>query len=295
MTAVRSAAIVVVVARSTPLMSSTLLRSHEVDREVALDRDRELRQQVLVLLAGVEQHVLAQRLGLVGIGGLDLGDLRDERRVEMLGDVGVLGETLHRLPQVQLLLLERGVVLAQLVLAVVERLDDRVEMRLRRLVAVEVVAELVAERDQAQQLVGAGGLLRVEVLDRAPQVHEGRRDLAALGERTLLHGPDRRGEQPVRRVGRGLDVGVAHLADVGRLLREGGAVHVERHDALDVGGDLLVQRRQRRGVDRHHAGRLRRGDRGHRLGRGERELGVRWGQGLTFSAHRCSSAVLAST
>ncbi len=45
---------------------------HEVDGQVALDRDGLLRQQVLVLLAHVEQHVVAQRLGLLGIGGLDL-------------------------------------------------------------------------------------------------------------------------------------------------------------------------------------------------------------------------------
>ena len=59
MTAVRSAEIVVVVARSTPLISSRLFLRTRSDREVALDRHGELGEQVLVLLADVEQHVLA--------------------------------------------------------------------------------------------------------------------------------------------------------------------------------------------------------------------------------------------
>ena len=101
-----------------------------------------------------------------------------ERGVELLRDVDVLREPLHRLPEVHLLLLERGVVLAQLVLAVVERLDDGVDVRLRALVLAEVVEDLVAERDHAEQLLGAGRLLGVEVLDGAPQVEQGRRDLA---------------------------------------------------------------------------------------------------------------------
>ena len=46
----------------------------DVDGEVVLDRHGELGQQVLVLLPDVEQDVLAQRLGLVGVGGLEVGD-----------------------------------------------------------------------------------------------------------------------------------------------------------------------------------------------------------------------------
>ena len=87
-------------------------------------------------------------------------------------------EPLHRLPEVHLLLLERGVVEAQLVLTVVERLDDPVEVRLRALVLAEVVDELVAERDHAEQLLDARRLLRVEVLDGAAQIEQRRRDLA---------------------------------------------------------------------------------------------------------------------
>ncbi|MPN34045.1 hypothetical protein SDC9_181537 [bioreactor metagenome] len=42
----------------------------DVDRQVALDRDRQLREQVLVLLADVEEHVLVEHLGLLRIGEL---------------------------------------------------------------------------------------------------------------------------------------------------------------------------------------------------------------------------------
>ena len=66
-----------------------------------------------------------------------------------------------------------GVVLAQLVLAVIQGRDDRVDLALARLVLAEVVLEPVAERDDAEQLVGreqVALLLRVEVLDRAAQL-----------------------------------------------------------------------------------------------------------------------------
>ena len=55
----------------------------QVDRQVALDRDGLLGEQVLVLLAHVEQHVVAQRLGLLGVGHLDLR--RSSRRAPRRG------------------------------------------------------------------------------------------------------------------------------------------------------------------------------------------------------------------
>src|SRR5439155_16828238 len=103
---------------------------------------------------------------------------------EMLGDVDVLSETLHRLPQMHFFLLERRVVLPELVLTVVERLHDRVEMLLRALVLAEVVDELVAERDQSEQLLDTARLGRVEVLDGAAQIEQRRRDVPSL---TPLH------------------------------------------------------------------------------------------------------------
>ena len=90
----------------------------------------------------------------------------------MLGEIDVLAEPLHRLPEMHLLLLQRRVVLAEFVLALVQRVQDRVEVGLRALVAVEVVAELVAEGNEAEQLLDPGRLLRVEILDRPPQVEQ---------------------------------------------------------------------------------------------------------------------------
>ena len=192
----------------------------EVDREVALDRDRLLGQQVLVLLAHVEQHVVAQRLRPLGIGRLDLGDLRGERGVESLGDVDVLGEPLHRLPEMHLLLLERRVVLAQLVLAVVERLDDRVDVRLRALVLAEVVARSCrrtgSSRGACLAPVACFGSRSSIVRRRSISVAG---DLGALAQRTVLHRAHRRREQPVRRLGRRTDVVVAHRGDVARPSR----------------------------------------------------------------------------
>ncbi len=49
-----------------------------------------------------------------------------------------------------LLLVERGVVAQQLVLAAVEAGDDGFDVVLRRLVAAEVVVDLVAEGDLAE-------------------------------------------------------------------------------------------------------------------------------------------------
>ena len=153
--------------------------AYEIDREVALDRHRQLRQQILVLLSDVEQHVVLERLGAFGIGCLDLGDPRRERCVEVLDDVHVLRESLHRLPELQLLLLERGVVLAELVLALVQGIQDRIDVGLRALVAVEVVAQLIAERNDAEQLAYARRLRGIEALDGLAQVEQRLRDLGA--------------------------------------------------------------------------------------------------------------------
>src|SRR5690606_25192997 len=116
---------------------------------------------------------------------LELGDLRGELGVEALRDEDVLVEARHRVPEVLLLEVERGVVLAELVLAVVERLDDRVELLLRALVAAEVVLDLAAERDEAEELLADARLARVEVLDRAAQLQQRLAHLRAVGDAAL--------------------------------------------------------------------------------------------------------------
>ena len=143
-----------------------------------------------------------------------------EARVEPLGDVDVLVEPRHRVPELLLLQVERGVVLAELVLAVAQRVQDAVEVALGALVLAEVVGDLVAERDHPEQLLGAGGLLRVEVLDRPAQLEQRRADLGPLGQAALLERLDRRLQQPVGGLGGLADVAVAHGAHVGGLRGE---------------------------------------------------------------------------
>src|SRR5207253_10670715 len=63
-------------------------------------------------------------------------------------EVEVLLEPIHDGPQVELLLLDCGIVLEQLVLPTVERLHDRVEMTLGRLVLTEVIAQPVARSEE---------------------------------------------------------------------------------------------------------------------------------------------------
>ena len=237
----------------------------QVDRQIGLDRDRHLGEQVLVLLADVEEHVLTERFCSLGVGRLDLGDLGSEGGVEVLGEVDVLPEPLHRLPEVGLLLFERGVVLAELVLPLVQRVEDRVEVRLRALVPVEVVPQLVAEGDHPEELLDPGCFLGVEVLDGVAQLQQRVRDLGTLVEPTFRHRLHRPLQHAVADLGRGADVGVAHRADALGLGRELGGLGVEADEAVDVLARHLVEPGQRRCVQRHHARRGGGLDGRHRL------------------------------
>ena len=60
-------------------------------------------------------------------------------------------EPIHYGPQVDFLLLDRSIVLEQLVLPTVERLHDRVEMTLGRLVLAKVIPQPVAHRQQSEE------------------------------------------------------------------------------------------------------------------------------------------------
>ena len=143
--------------------------------------------------------------------------------------------------------LDGRVVLAQLVLTGVEGLDDRVELLLRRLVALEVRRQLVAERDHPEDLastleVGFGG---VELGHGAPQLGQraghpglGVTALAALGAGQCLRRPV---EHAVGDARAGDDLPLAHTRDVGDLVLEGGAVRVLRRQLLGEGDGLGAQ------------------------------------------------------
>ena len=82
-------------------------------------------------------------------------------------------------------------------------------------------------------------------LDRAPEVEQrGRRPCRPRSAVRCCIARTGDCEQPVRRVGRGADVVVAHRAHVAGLGREVGRVDVEREDRVDVLVDLGVERGQ---------------------------------------------------
>src|SRR5207237_3882126 len=119
----------------------------ELERQVTLGADGELGGEILRFLANVKEAVLAQRLRPLRILLLHLLDASIECGIHPASEVEVLLESIHDGPQVELLLLDCGIVLEQLVLPTVERLDDRVEMTLGRLVLSEVIAQPVAQRE----------------------------------------------------------------------------------------------------------------------------------------------------
>ena len=115
-----------------------------------------------------------------------------QARVEPLGDVDVLVEPGHRVPQVLLLEVERGVVLAELVLAVAQGVQDAVEVALRPTGTCGSSRSTLSPNGiMPEELLGAGGLLGVEVLDGPAQLEQGRADLRPLGQAALLQRLDR--------------------------------------------------------------------------------------------------------
>jgi len=232
-----------------------------------------LGQQVLVLLPHVEQHVLVEGLGLGGVVGLQFGDVGGQLRVELLGDVDVLVQPAHRRPELLLLHVEGHVVLGQLVLALAERVQDRVEVLLAVLVLAEVVLDRLAEREDAQDLLrGLLGLARIQVLDGAAQLEERLAHLRAVGEAAAVDLADRRLQHAVALLGGLLDVGVAHRA-------HGGGLRLELRRLRLLGGhrgeELVDLRVEHRPLLRGHRGRHLGGGRGRhdlrRRGRLQRE------------------------
>jgi hypothetical protein len=75
-----------------------------------LHDDRQLSQQILALLAHVEQRVFFERPSLLGIGSLECGDGPRQRLIQPSRHEHVLLESgLHR-PQIRSLLFQGGIV-----------------------------------------------------------------------------------------------------------------------------------------------------------------------------------------
>jgi hypothetical protein len=188
----------------------------------------------------------------------------------MAADSRVLVQPGHRVPELLLLQVQRGVVLAELVLAVPECVQDPLEVALCALVLAEVVLDLVPERDHPEQFLGPGGLLRVQVLDRTAELEQGLAHRRALGQSAALQRLHRRGQQPIGALRGVPDVRVAHAAHVGRLRGELGRARRGRHQRGEEGVDLRVQPGQRGRIHRRRqAGRGRRRDRLRRRGRSQ--------------------------
>ena len=223
-----------------------------------------------------------ERVRVVGAaGGLQLGDLLRHRFVERGREGVVLGQLAHRRPHVGLLGLDRRVVLAQLVLTGFQRLDDRVEVRLRGLVLREIALDLVAARQPLEHLLRAGqvGAVRVEFADRHAQVGEGGRDpglrVRAAAALARLHDRGRPVEHPVGDRGGGAQVLVAHGRDRLDLLGELRRARVDPGQLVREGRGLLLQLGLLRVVDRDGAGGLLLLDDRDGCRRREHQLGAR--------------------
>ena len=162
----------------------------DVDRQVALDRHRELGQQVLVLLAHVEQHVLAQRLGPLGVGRVELR--RSSRRA------GRRAARRRRCTGCSRAIVSQRCSFSRSSAALSLRssswplysaLHDRVDLLLRALVPAEVVRELVAERDQAEQLLADRRLAAGRGPRRSAQVEQRPADLGRAGHAAVAAWP----------------------------------------------------------------------------------------------------------
>ena len=198
-----------------------------------------------MLLPDVEQHVVAQCLGPLRVGGLEVGDGGREARVEALGDVDVLVEARHRVPELLLLEVERGVVLAELVLAVAQRVQDAVEVLLGGLVLAEVVGRPGRRR----------GACPSSFL--APVASLGSRSSTVRRSSSRVEPTLDPSERPpswsartgdfssrLRGLGRLADVAVAHRAHVGRLRRELRRARRRGHQRVEEAVDLRVEARQ---------------------------------------------------
>ena len=101
-----------------------------------------------------------------------------------------------------------------------------------------------------EQLLDAGGLLRVEVLDRAAQVEQRGRDLAALAQRPCCIARTGDASSRFDVSADGADVVVAHRSDVAGLGGERRRVHVEGRRSTSTYSATLAssagQRRRRR-------------------------------------------------
>ena len=257
----------------------------QVEREITLHRHRHLRQQVLRALADIEQGGFAYCLRLLRIGRVEFGGFLFQLAVERLGDVDHLLEIAHRLPQFLPFDVDRGIVHQQLVLAAAELEEDLLDMRLRALIAAEIIGQLVAEGDDAEEFARPGQLApatRIEILDHATQFGEVGTDAFIL-----VHRPQGAVEEAVGMTRCRHDFLAAHIGQLVDLLAEFGRIGILREQVLDETVDFLLKLALHLFANRNESGSLFRRDLRHRIGRGQLQIEI--GRGFCFGrAHSCS-------
>src|SRR5215469_3736062 len=117
-------------------------------------------------------------------------------------------------------------------------------MRLRGLVPFEIRLELIAERNDSQELARREqvSLLRgVQIRHRVAQVDEALGDIGALREHAVIDRVDRTLQKAVRDLRAGGNFGIAHRADRVDAVFEIGAVDVQRDHLLHELRDLRIE------------------------------------------------------
>ena len=133
-------------------------------------------------------------------------------------------------------------------------------MALAGLVAGEVVAQAIAEGNDAEELARAEQIALVagvKGFDLAAQLQQARADGSRCGEPALLDGTDRAFQEARRYLRGGLDVLIAERPDIRDARLEFGIVDIERGNGHDVGGDEAIEPGEGGGVEFDGPGRLR--------------------------------------
>ena len=254
----------------------------QIKRKITLHRHRHLRQQILRTLAHIEQRAFLYRARLGGVGQFKLSSFFFQFRIQLLGHDNHLFQLAHGNPQILPLNVDRGIVHQQLILAIAKTGQNRTDMRLRTLVAVEIIAKFVAEWDDAKQLLLGHQIAlfgRVQIFNNAAQFGEICADAG-----TFIHAANGLIKEAVRLRRCFHNFLAAHVGQLVHALPEFRAVHILRDQVSDIGFNALRKLALLFIRHRNQAHRLLRRDGWHGVGR--RQLQLWYGLGNGFSRHR---------
>ena len=212
---------------------------YQIECQIALHRHRHLCQQILRALAHIEQRAFLDRFRFGRIGQFEFDRLFLKLCVELLRHHDHLFEPAHRRPQILPFDINRRIVHQQFVFAVAQPGQNRADMRLRALVTVEIIAQLVAKRDDAEQFFPGGEIAtfrRVEVFHRPPQLGEVGTDAGLV-----IHLADRAVEKTVGLASRIHDFLATHIGQLVNAFAEFGTVHVLRDQVGNIRLDAFFE------------------------------------------------------